>query len=196
MTTPRKLTATDTMRSLKSLSDEDAAEREAERILAMPAEQVDAELAEAGIDPAASRARGEAIGREAARRAAEGQRKPRRRQFSSTTSLVLAAALAALFTWTAGPTIARWVHPRDITPDPPSPEWLAQQHARAQALALRAAAREDCAASRWASCLKNLDAARALDAPGDAAPAVQANRRAATEALAAPPPVPQDTKLP
>jgi hypothetical protein len=194
MTTPRKLSATETMRALESLSDDDAAEREAERILAMPAEQVDAELAEAGIDPAASRARGEAIGREAARRASEGRRKLRRRQFSSTTSLVLAAALAALFTWTAGPTIARWVRLREITPDHPSPEWLAQEHARA--LALRTAAREDCAASRWASCLKNLDAARALDAAGDAEPAVQADRRAATEALAAPPPVPQDNKLP
>jgi hypothetical protein len=197
MTTPRKLTATETMRALESMSDDDEAEREVERVLAMPAEQLDRELAGAGVDPAAARARGAAVGREAARLAAEGQRKPRRRQFSTTMSLVLAAALAAVFTWTLGPAIARWVHPRVIGPDNPSPEWLAQEYARVKAMDLRTAARLDCAASRWASCLKNLDDARALDAPGDADPAVQADRRAATEGLAAPPaPVPQDTKGP
>jgi len=203
MTTPPKPTATETMRALETMSEDDEAEREMHRILALSPEQVDRELAEAGIDPAESRARGAAIARKAAALAAEGKAQPPRRLFSRTTSLVLAAALAALFTWTAGPTIARWVHPHEIGQDNPSPEWLAQEHARVQALALRTSARADCAASRWASCLKNLDDARTLDPTGDADPAVQADRRAATEALAAPPPAPTppaptswDDKLP
>ncbi len=195
MTTPRKPTATETMRAIESMAEDDEAEREMERILALPPEQLDRELAEAGIDPAQSRARGEAVAREAARLAAEGRRQPPRRLFSRTTSLLLAAALAALFTWVAAPTIARWVHPHEIGPDNPSPEWLAQEHARKQAKSLRDAARADCAAFRWESCLKNLDDARTLDAAGDADPLVQSDRRAAAEALTAPAPS-EDLKLP
>jgi hypothetical protein len=190
MTTPRKPTATETMRAIESMPEDDEAEREMERVLALPPEQLDRELAEAGIDPAQSRARGEAIAREAARQAAEGRRQPPRRLFSRTTSLLLAAALAALFTWTAAPMIARWVHPHEIGPDNPSPEWLTQERARVQAKSLRAAARGDCAALRWTSCLKNLDDARTLDPAGDADPVVQADRRTAAQALT--PPAPSD----
>jgi hypothetical protein len=198
MTAPRKPTATETMRALETMSEDDEAEREMHRIIALPPEQLDRELAEAGIDPAQSRARGEAIALKAARLAAEGKAQPPRRLFSRGASLLLAAAMAALFTWTAGPTIARWVHPREIGPDNPTPEWLAQEHARVQVLSLRAAAHDDCAASRWASCLQKLDDARTLDPAGDDDPAVQADRRAAAQALAPPPPpvAPDDLKLP
>jgi|HubBroStandDraft_4_1064222.scaffolds.fasta_scaffold76043_2 hypothetical protein len=199
MTAPRKPTATETMRALETMSQDDEAEREMHRIAALSPEQLDRELVEAGIDPAQSRSRGEAIARKAARLAAEGKAQPPRRIFSRTTGLLLAAAMAVLFTWNAGPIIARLVHPREIGPDNPTPEWLAQQRARVQALSLRTAAHDDCAAARWASCLQKLDDARALDAAGDGDPLVQADRRAATQALAPPlPPAPtdDDSKLP
>jgi hypothetical protein len=194
MTTPRKLTATETMRALETMLEDDEAEREMERILALSPEQVDRELAEAGIDPAAARARGEAIARKAVALAAERKPPPPRRLFSPTTSLLLAAALAALLTWTMAPTIARWVHPPDIGPDAPSPERLAHDDALEQAKALRAAAHDACAALDWAACLEKLDNARTLDPPGDADHAVEDDRRRATDALAHPAPSSFDDK--
>ena len=196
MTTPRKPTATETMRAVETTSQDDEDEREVHRILAKSPEQVDRELAEANIDPAAARARGEAIGRKAAAPAAEGKAQPPRRLFSRTTSLLLAAALAALLTWTVAPTIARWVRPRDMGPDTPSPERLAHDDALNQAKALRAAAHDDCVALNWPACLEKLDDARALDPAGDGDHVVQDDRRRATDALARPAPSSFDDRGP
>jgi DNA-directed RNA polymerase specialized sigma24 family protein len=64
------------------------------------------------------------------------------------------------------------------------------------ALALRRAALDACDAGEWQRCLDGLDAAKALDAPGDGDPRVQAARRAATNALTPPAPSPTAPPLP
>jgi hypothetical protein len=65
--TSRKPTATEVMRALETMSEDDADEREMARIRALSPEELDRELAAAGIDPAESRARGERVAREIAK---------------------------------------------------------------------------------------------------------------------------------
>jgi hypothetical protein len=66
--TTRKLTATEVMRALETMSEDDADEREMARILALSPEEVDRELAAHGVDPAEARARGESLARYVAKR--------------------------------------------------------------------------------------------------------------------------------
>jgi DNA-directed RNA polymerase specialized sigma24 family protein len=82
---------------------------------------------------------------------------------------------------------------------PPAPEATPQE----RAAELRRDALEKCGAGRWRDCVDGLDDAMRLDPAGDAAPEVQAQRRAAQRALAPVPteapsatPAPRSTKVP
>jgi hypothetical protein len=213
MRPPQKRTAAETWKALEALGEDEAAEREMDRVLALPAQEIDRELAQLGIDPAASRARGDQVARHVAREFAQpgidpaasrargdpapfGVRGPaslraRPERRSRAAIALVAAALAAMVvaTWGGvGEKIARWLHPPApvLLPHAPSPEWLASERDRVHARDLRGAAHVDCASSRWLSCLHGLDEARALDPAGDEEPAAQEDRRAATGALSAP----------
>jgi hypothetical protein len=70
--TSRKPTATEVMRALETMSEDDADEREMARLLALSPEALDRELAEHGIDPAESLARGESLAREVAKPLGQG----------------------------------------------------------------------------------------------------------------------------
>jgi hypothetical protein len=201
MNSPQRPTALETLHALEAIEDEAAAEREMDRILALSPHELERELEDLGIDPAAARAQGDAIAQRIGRAAepettsadpgrsglTKGTPAPRR-QKGRAVLLLLAAAFAAILAATqssVGTSIARWWHPvaPDIRPDTPSP----QEVALARAHRLRAAAHQDCSRSQWASCLQGLDEAHALDPAGDAEPAVQADRRAAVTALTGPP---------
>jgi hypothetical protein len=108
MNAPRKPTAVEAWRMLQALSDDDEAERDRQRILALKPEELDEELAAAGIDPAESRARARAFAKLVAKTIEPASKelgtavvphplRPRRRPFSRTgVVLLLAAALALL----------------------------------------------------------------------------------------------------
>jgi hypothetical protein len=70
--TTRKPTATELMRALETMSEDDADEREMARILALTPDELDRELAAHGVDPADARARGENMAREVAKRLGQG----------------------------------------------------------------------------------------------------------------------------
>ncbi len=67
---------------------------------------------------------------------------------------------------------------------PPAPTHVAPSESTtlAHAAALRRAGLRACADRHWAECLEDLDRARALDAPGDGVPEIQAARHAASAA--------------
>ena len=67
MSAPKKPSAAEVLAKLLDMADDDAAEREMDRILALTPGEVDRELEAHGIDPAKVRARGELWAREAAR---------------------------------------------------------------------------------------------------------------------------------
>ena len=125
----------------------------------------------------------------------------RRRVSARTVALLVAAAFAIvlLVTWGGvGQAIARWLRPVDNTigPDTPSPEWLVQEQAHKRARELRGAAHVDCATTGGRRASGSSMKRAAANPAGDAEPAVQEDRRAATEALAAPIEVPRDPKAP
>jgi hypothetical protein len=77
VTESRKRSAAETWRALEEMTeeaeDEAKIDAEMERILSLSEDEVSRELADAGFDPADVRARGEAIGREAAAHEAAAQ---------------------------------------------------------------------------------------------------------------------------
>jgi hypothetical protein len=63
MSPPQKLSAVETLRVIEAMVEDHAAEREMDRILALEPQELERELVELGIDPAAARAQGDAIAR-------------------------------------------------------------------------------------------------------------------------------------
>ncbi len=106
-------------------------------------------------------------------------------QLAAAAALVTIAIVVALLLRRHDEDIAK----PEILPVPSSP-----LPAPPDALALRRAALDACSQSAWQRCLDGLDAAKALDAPGDADPRVQAARQAAGNALT--PPAPSPTVAP
>jgi DNA-directed RNA polymerase specialized sigma24 family protein len=119
------------------------------------------------------------------------------------------AELAAVATLAIAALIAWWALRREprvpdavIVPEPPSahpapeapptvpPEETSPDDAIAQARATRDKALDDCAQGAWADCLRGLDAAKAQDPAGDAAPEVQKARAGAQKALEPQQPIP------
>lgn len=106
-----------------------------------------------------------------------------------------AAALAMLLVLAVAVVIALRRRPKEEIAPLPSPSApvplvppLQEVTPEERAAELRHDALEKCEAGRWQDCIDGLDAARRLDPAGDTAPAVQAERRAAEDALRAPPP--------
>ena len=118
MSAPEKRSTADTLRALEAMADDDAAEREMDRILALKPEEVDRELAAAGIDPAAARARGAKLAREAGLTPGKVGPASRPRRVVRAVVLLLAAALAvALLVWSQKP-------PGGAHAPPPPPKQL------------------------------------------------------------------------
>jgi hypothetical protein len=130
---------------------------------------------------------------------ARGRVIPLRRPYA----LWLVAAAAAAVMLGGGAVVTRlWGTPPPVhtTPDqpytpPPVPESPAPD-ARAAAAALRAQAKEACAAKQWTACLGKLDEARAKDLDGNGAADVVALRAQAEAALAADAKKPDEPKPP
>ena len=96
MSAPQKRSAAEALRALEAMAEDDAAEPEMDRILALKPEEVDRELAAAGIDPAAARARGVKLAQDAGLAAPA----PRPRRGVRAVVLLLAAAFAVvLLVW-------------------------------------------------------------------------------------------------
>jgi hypothetical protein len=168
---------------LAALDEQDAAD-EAERILALDDEALDAELKADGLDPAVERERGRALGKGGARRASGSGAAPRRLVTTTRWVSLLAAALAvaAVSVVVIVPAVRRWSHrgQYDITADT---DWTYAPSAKQ----LRREALRACDDERWSECLAGLDAARKLDPPGDSDEYVQHARAAASAALSPPP---------
>ncbi len=168
----------------RQLADE-AGEDEVDRAASVSVAQAEKELAEAGFDVAAERAKGVALideleaGRHASERkavpsgdgahvvklAAPSRRVIRARWLALPAAAVLAAGAVALMT---GVVSVGSGHPR-------------QEDLQA-ARTLRDNARHECAESKWKACLDDLDSAKKLD-PGGEDDAVRRDRAAAEGAL-------------
>jgi len=149
--------------------------------------QAEKELAEAGFDVAAERAKGEAVlaalesGQEVGaserpvpRGPALGAPAPEatKRHRSARTRWVAALAAAAVAIVVIAIAIPK---PDVVTHGRPSPEELSQ------AADLRRKAFEACDAQRYKECREGLDQARTLDPEGEQAPEVKAHRRVLLE---------------
>ena len=109
-----------------------------------------------------------------------------RRHFRARWAAQLAAAAALLAIVMA--LIAFWksrdekvVAPAPLAPSPTAP--LAPQSPLDRAKEIRRVALHECGRNEWQPCVDGLDSAKALDAAGDAAEAVQKARREAAKAL-------------
>jgi hypothetical protein len=168
---------------LAALDEQDAAD-EAERILALSDEALDAELKREGLDPVVEREHGRTLGTGGVRRGASGSGSAPRRLVTATrwVSLLAAAlAVAAVSVVVIVPAVRRWSHrgQYDITADT---DWtFAPSAKQVRRDALRA-----CDDERWSECVAGLDAARKLDPPGDSDERVQQARATASAALAPP----------
>jgi len=171
----------------RQLVDE-AGEDEVERAASVSVAQAENELAQAGFDVAAERAKGAALieDLEAGRHAGEGKAAPSRagdgpqvvtlpgpsRRFMRARWLALPAAAAlvwAAVALTTGVTVVG-------TGQQPRPEDVQA------AKTLHEKARHECAESKWKACLEDLDAAKKLDPNGEDE-AARRDRTAAEGAL-------------
>ncbi len=198
MTSARKRSATEAWSALEAMGAQDAAERavveddarEMDRIAGLTEEQIERELAAAGIDPAAARALSDRLGRMVGPQTAAppAPRKRRRRGPPAVWLIAGALALGGLaFLGRPGGEIAHWLDGQEPSarPDTPSPTWLAS-HVMTRASDLRDEAHADCGARRWRACFDKLEEARRLDPAGDDEPFARADWRAATAALIPP----------
>ena len=180
MTTPlRKRTAAETLAALEMFDDEsadelDSSEDEMDRILALSDADLDAELAEAGFDPQAERARGAQMGQQLLQAAGDevassgAKVVPLRPPTRRPSFLWLAAAAVAGLTIlgaTEHAAIVAWLRPppEPILPDniqaAPTPRELAEK--------LRDEADEACAKKLYGLCGDKLDDAQKLDPAGE-----------------------------
>ena len=174
----------------RELVDE-AGEDEIERAASVSVAEAEAELAAAGFDVAAERAKASAFvdalgsgaasstSRETAPRAAEPPRRKRPR--AAVVWLAAAAAFAvaggALYV-TLHPSPERVAHPPPKAPSSPAPV-VPSGDPLAVAAELRRKAAAACDVKQWSVCLAELDEARAVDPDGDAAPTVKSLREKA-----------------
>jgi len=160
--------------------EQEADHDEIERILAMDDAQLDDELRQGGLDPAAVRAKGRALGQELAKKAARARRVKLAKAAVVVAGIVAAAVAAYFATRTSGehprlaPPLPAVVHDEGPLVSKPAPT-PAERRERARAA---------CDARDWSRCLDLLDWATEDDPAGDAAPAVQALRERATRGLA------------
>jgi hypothetical protein len=187
-----------TPEELFELLEEQAADDEAERILALSNEELDAELRVEGFDPAAVRRKGREIGERAlaAGGAREGRTEgvgwvPAQPPPSTASSAGLRwawlapAAVVAVFVGAVPLVVARWnkLHepPVGMGAAPIATGSSAESPQRVRERGLAA-----CDRQRWQECLDGLGAARDRDPAGDKDARVQAAWRAALEATRRP----------
>jgi hypothetical protein len=157
--------------------EQEAAKDDAARIVAMSDAELDEELRQGGLDPAAVRAKGRALGEELARKAAHAKRM-KLAKVAGAVAVVLALAVAAyVLTREPGERTVPSVPGVTVKEGPnvaagqPSPETL------------RARAAEACDEKDWMRCIALLDDAKEEDPMGDGAPEVTALRERATRGL-------------
>jgi hypothetical protein len=143
-------------------------------------EELDRQLAEAGLDVAEVNASIEADRQDALRKLAESKArtsKPRRRLFAITYLLPIAAAFAGLWVL-QGPLSVAWLG-ADAGLDPnlrPASSYHPEAAELARAATLRAEAADWADAGDWKSCAEDLDLAASLDPAGDRTATVRALR--------------------
>lgn len=153
--------------------EEQDADDEARRILAMDDAELDRELAAGGFDPAAVRAKGQALG-ESLMRAAKRARLVRGAKIGAVVGAVVAIAVGAA--WVLRPP---GVMP--IGPEPPAPSVAPTPGPAPRELRLEAT--NACDARRWERCVELLDRAAAVDPAGDGTAEVQATRARAAKGV-------------
>jgi hypothetical protein len=172
----------------KRLVDE-AGEDEIERAASVSVAQAERELAEAGFDVAAERARAEAFLDELEGRPAPSPAKPanpgKTERRGRVPPLVWVGAAAAAAAGAAVTHSALRDEGKSAQPPPPSPSTPestrnTSRHAIAAARDLRGRAAVECNAGRARECLSLLDQARAIDPAGDAAPEIRRLREQAS----------------
>jgi RNA polymerase sigma factor (sigma-70 family) len=107
--------------------------------------------------------------------------------------LVIAVLVAAALRKKELP-IAPLPSPSELLPPAPVPTSIPQATPEERAAELRRDAADKCASQQWRECLDGLDSAKDLDPTGDADPGVQAERRAAEDALKSLTPAPSMRK--
>jgi len=163
------------MDDLLARIEEQEEKDDAERILAMSDEELDAELAAGGYDPQAVRAKGRALGAQiesAARRA--------RLRRGAAVGAVATAVIAIATAWY----LSRRSAPPSIVPEPilsPSPSPTPTPSPGPKELRLEAMTA--CDRKEWQRCVQLLERAQALDPAGDLAPDVKAARDRAARGL-------------
>lgn len=195
-----------TPEELFDLLEEQAADAEAKRILALSDEELDAELRAEGFDPAAVRRKGAEIGERAMRAGGatqgltEGPGWVSAQPPPSTVSSgglrwawLAPAALVAVFVAALAGVVSQLAKPHelamgvDASPSATGSAAQASQQVRERGLAA-------CDQRRWQECLDGLGAARDLDPAGDKDARVQAAWRAALEAIRLPAPIDRGTE--
>ena len=150
--------------------EEQDADDEARRILAMDDAELDRELAAGGFDPVAVREKGRALG-ESLMRAAKRARLVKGAKVGAVVGAVVAIAIGAAW-------LLRPPAPLPIGPEPPSPSVVPK--AGPSPRELRLEAMNACDARQWDRCVELLDQAAAVDPAGDTAE-LQATRARAAE---------------
>ena len=198
MTGSKKRTPAEAWDALKNMADEIADDEEIERVLALSDEDLDKELADAGLDPEKVRARGQALGEQLARAGASAPApalapapapapgaavvplRPRRR--ATLRVLTALAATLCVLALVVGvlPRMRNLLGPENVGDGRKPPP----------ADALRQPAFAACDAQRWAECLRLLDEARTIDPNGDQAPQVKEYRLKAETGLQSTRPAP------
>jgi len=147
------------------------ADDDARRILAMDDAELDRELAAGGFDPAAVRAKGQALG-ESLMRAAKRARLVKGAKVGAVVGAVVAIAVGAA--WVLRP---QGVLP--IGPEPPAPSAVPEPGPTPRELRLEAT--NACDAREWGRCVELLDQAAAVDPAGDGTAEVEATRARAAK---------------
>ncbi|HEX3344979.1 MAG TPA: hypothetical protein VHS09_10420, partial [Polyangiaceae bacterium] len=178
----------------------DQAERdEMKNLLEMSDEELDADLAEAGVAPGDAARVVEAALAKAAAGAAAGKKvvslseaREKRATRRRPTWLLLVAAAVGVAVVGGGATVVAVYAPSPSSTSPvptvptappgPSPEQLAEEH-RAKAEELRATASTECGGFHWRPCMRELESAKELDPGGDGARATQRLRNKADRGI-------------
>lgn len=167
-----KRRAAETLDALERQASED----EMDRILALGDAELDAELASAGFDPTAERAKGARMAERARGKVVPlpAARRPSRLVWLMAAGFALLAGAVAA---TQGPAVVAWlkggppepIRPANEPPRPLSPHEIAEK--------ARDAAEKACAEELWGRCIDRLDEAREIDPAGESEERVQKLRQ-------------------
>src|SRR5271166_5048225 len=169
------------------LLEDQAVEDEMREVAKMSDADLDAELRQAGSDPAEVASRVKPPRRDLGGAAREERQRPatrptRRAPVVWAAVVAAAASLSGLFAWKGQEVAAWWKHEpqrQELPREPPVPELtLAQQAEKARQEARAACDRRD-----WTACREKLDRARELDPSGDNTPWIRIERENAYDAL-------------